>query len=100
MRIVFWIGCMLASVALGHWMGAHPLPSEFTPNQTSEEITLLGKRFPTRYQAIPLKDHPCLTATAEALPVFLKNAQDRSVSGTSSEVLLIVAHWFQSDREG
>ena len=60
----------------------------------------MGGRFPTASQANPLKKHPYLTMAAEALPALLKDAQDRSMSGVSPEVLLIVARWFQIEREG
>ena len=91
---------MLASVVLGQWMGKAPADFVSVSDHDLEKFTLLGKRGVARSRTTALEHHPCLTATAEALPELLQAAQDRSISGLSPEVLLVAARWFQSDGEG
>ncbi len=94
---VAWIGLTIVAFAVGRWSRPDANESAFSSTNIVPG-SLLGKRRVSQ-TAGPL-DHPCLSAPVSSLPAMLEKARERSISGTSFEVMLIAARWFETDRKG
>ncbi len=87
---------MFASASLGWWKGAERKAD--TERETgftiSRGASLLGER-----QAIPLGTTSIMRAPLKSLPEKLRKALERSDTNASYEVQLLMARWFEEDRE-
>ncbi|MFT4637988.1 MAG: hypothetical protein ACI8T1_001306 [Verrucomicrobiales bacterium] len=93
MRFVLWALWMAVVANLGLWVGRTSPMASTDGAPTAGSASLLGRRSSTmRFQ-----QHACLQASIASLPEHLLAAEER---GGGFESLLVLAHWFQVDREG